>query len=452
MKSKSLTFRIFMNTFLVGVAVYFICSIIFIDSFYKYFENQIFSELENECEYLSLLQDFKNIKTENRITIIDFDGNVIFDNYANSENMENHATRKEFIEAMKNGTSKISRYSSTMLKKTLYFAKKMPNGIVIRVSYQQYTAGVLILGMSQILLCLLLLALIISGIAASLLSKKITFSIEKIDFENPEKNETFNEFEPFIKRIAEENFEKKQREEIRRQFSANVSHELKTPLTSISGFAEIMKNGSADAKTMQNFSEDIYNESQRMIRLVNDILKLSKLDEESITMEKEEICIEEMCQNSIKMMEAYAKSRNISIEFENCTDSRIYTKGVPTVISEMIFNLIENAIKYNKKDGKVFVKIEKIEREKDYLKLSVRDTGIGIEEQHLDRIFERFYRIDKGRTKEMQNDHSTGTGLGLSIVKHGAKYHNAKISVKSKVGEGSEFCLLFPMEDNKDIF
>jgi len=436
-----------LNTFLVGVAVYFACSVIFIDSFYNYFENQIYSELEKECDYLSQIEDFKNIKTQNRITIIDFDGNVIFDSISDSSKMENHSSRKEFMEAMENGKSKISRYSSTMLQKTLYFAKKTSNNFVIRISCEQHTVGVLIFGMSQILLVLLILALIISGIVASFLSKKIASSIEKIDFENPIKTETFEEFEPFIKRIAEENFEKKQREEIRRQFSANVSHELKTPLTSISGFAEIMKNGTVDFETMKNFSQDIFDETQRMILLVNDILKLSKLDEESISMEKEDINIEETCLDLIKSLEAFAKRKNISIEFENKA-SNPFINGVPTVISEMIFNLLENAIKYNKENGKVFVKLENFDYEnsnleKKYLKLSVIDTGIGIAESEKERIFERFYRIDKSRSKNSKNEKTTGTGLGLSIVKHGAKYHNAKVFVKSEVGKGSEFSLLF---------
>ena len=428
---------------LVGVAVYFACAVIFIDSFYKYFEKRIFSELENECDYLSLLPNFEDVKTENRITIIDFQGKVIFDNQTNPATMENHASREEVVEAMEKGSAKVSRYSSTMLKKTLYFAKKLENGTVLRVSCQQYTSGVLILALSQPLLCLLLLALIISGVAVSSLSKKIADSIEKIDFDTPEKNETFTEFKPFIKRISDENFEKKQREEIRRQFSANVSHELKTPLTIISGFAEIMKSGSVDEEKMRNFSEDIYTESQRMILLVNDILKLSKLDEDSITMEKEEICMEEICRGAIKSLQVFAQKKNVSIEFESRTKDCI--NGVPTVIQEMIFNLVENAIKYNKENGKVFVKIEKIEREKPYLKLLVKDTGIGIAENQQERIFERFYRIDKSRAKDTQGERTTGTGLGLSIVKHGAKYHNAKLSVKSKLGEGSEFFLLFPL-------
>lgn len=445
MKIKSLTLRIFINTFIVGVAVYFACAVIFIDSFYKYFEKQIFSELENECEYLSLLPNFEGIKTENRITVIDFQGNVIFDNQTNPAEMENHALRTEFIEAMNKGSAMVSRYSSTMLQKNLYFAKRLENNTVLRISCRQYTVGILIFGLSQALLVMLMIALIISGMAASGLSKKITTSIEKIDFENPEKNESFNEFKPFIKRISDENFEKKQREEIRRQFSANVSHELKTPLTSISGFAEIMKSGSADEKTMLNFSEDIYNEAQRLIILVNDILKLSKLDEESITMEKEEISIEETCLDTIKSLNSYAKKKNVSIKFENKTKEAAYIQGVPTVIQEMIFNLIENAIKYNKENGSVIVKIEKITLERDYLRLCVKDTGIGIAENQQERIFERFYRIDKSPSKDLQSKRTTGTGLGLSIVKHGAKYHNAKVSVKSKIGDGSEFSLMFPI-------
>ena len=444
MKTKSLTVRIFLNTFLVGVAVYFVCAVIFIDSFYRYFEDKIFSELENECEYLSLLPGFGGIKTENRITLIDSQGKVIFDNQTNPAEMENHASRAEFIEAMEKGRARVSRYSSTMLQKNLYFARRLENGTVLRISCRQYTAGVLMFGLSQALLCLLAIALIISGVAAFCLSKRITSSIEKIDFDKPEENETFIEFQPFIKRISDENFEKKQREEIRRQFSANVSHELKTPLTSISGFAEIMKDGSADEKTMRSFSEDIYNESQRMIRLVNDILKLSKLDEESITMEKEEVCVEEICRDTIKSLESYAKKKNVSVELENKTKGPVYIHGVPTVIHEMLFNLIENAIKYNKESGTVFVRIDMAEQEKTYLELRVKDTGIGIAENQQERIFERFYRIDKSRAKDTQGNRTTGTGLGLSIVKHGAKYHNAKLSVRSKPGEGSEFCLLFP--------
>ena len=211
------------------------------------------------------------------------------------------------------------------------------------------------------------------------------------------------------------------------------------------GKLSFARGGSADEKTMLSFSEDIYNEAQRLILLVNDILKLSKLDEESITMEKEEICIEEICTETIKSLESYAKKKNVSVELDNKTKEAAYIHGVPTVIQEMVFNLMENAIKYNKENGSVIVKIEKISLERDYLRLCVKDTGIGIAENQQEKIFERFYRIDKSRSKDFQNNRTTGTGLGLSIVKHGAKYHNAKISIKSNVGEGSEFCLMFPI-------
>ena len=162
-------------------------------------------------------------------------------------------------------------------------------------------------------------------------------------------------------------------------------------------------------------------------------------------MEKEEICIEETCLDTIKSLASYAKKKNVSIKFENKTKESAYIQGVPTVIQEMIFNLIENAIKYNKENGSVIVKIEKITLERDYLRLCVKDTGIGIAENQQERIFERFYRIDKSPSKDLQSKRTTGTGLGLSIVKHGAKYHNAKVNVKSKIGEGSEFSLMFPI-------
>ncbi len=451
MKIKSLTFRIFSGIFFVGTVVYFICSILFVSNMYDYFEKQIFNELENES---LLLEDYaenhefeklEKIKTKNRITLISQDGTVLFDSTKNSLLMENHSNRTEFQKALQNGTDTTVRYSSTMTEKTLYYAKVLKNSDILRISCNQHSVAILVLGMIQPVLIILILAIFFSAVSASFISKKVIEPFNKIDLENPEQTEVYDELKPFTKRIAEENFEKKQREEIRRQFSANVSHELKTPLTSISGFAEIMKSGSADKKTMLNFSEDIYNEAQRLILLVNDILKLSKLDEESITMEKEEICIDEICLDTIKSLDSYAKKKNVSIKFENKTKESAYIQGVPTVIQEMIFNLIENAIKYNKENGSVIVKIEKITLERDYLRLCVKDTGIGIAENQQERIFERFYRIDKSPSKDLQSKRTTGTGLGLSIVKHGAKYHNAKVSVKSKIGEGSEFSLMFPI-------
>lgn len=448
MKSKSLTFRIFFSTFFVGTLIYFLCALIFISNIYGYFERKIFSELETEAVFLeqyiadSNLTDLKKFNSiKNRITLIHNDGTVYFDNMVDASRLENHSLREEFVAAKEKGVAKVSRYSSTMTDKTLYFAKSLQNGDVLRISCDQHSVAVLVLGMSQTLLIMLVLAVIISGIAAVWTSRRITNPLNQINLEKPESCAVYEELKPFTKRIAEENFEKTQREELRKQFTANVSHELKTPLTSISGFAEILKNGGTDEKTTKDFAGTIYEESQRMISLVNDIIKLSKLDEKSISLEKEPIELLGLSKEIAKILSASAKAKNIKLDVHGDSGKIM---GVQPVIYEMIYNLIDNAIKYNVQNGTVEVTVKEEKPEKghtfgDKTVISVRDTGIGIPKNEQDRVFERFYRIDKSRSKELG-----GTGLGLSIVKHAAKFHDAAINLSSKEGEGSTFTITFP--------
>lgn len=444
MKNKSLTFRIFINTFLVGTLIYFICAFMFFGNLYTYFEEQLFNELESESIFLedSVLHGdllkLQNLETKNRITLIHSNGSVYFDNTVSFEEMENHALRSEFLGAKDKGVSKVSRYSSTMTEKTLYFAKLLSNGDVLRISCNQHSVWVLVLGMSQTLLLLLVIAVIISGISASWISQKIVHPLNSINLDEPESSDVYEELKPFTKRIAEENFEKAQREEIRAQYTANVSHELKTPLTSISGFAEILMQGGTDPKITVDFSKSIYDEAQRMTTLVNDIIKLSKLDEKSIAMEKEALSLRSICREVMEVLSASAKTKNLSLNLEG--DSGLIN-GVEPVIYEMIYNLVDNAIKYNKIDGSVNIKIQEIQNfagDRNKVILSVRDTGIGIPYSERERIFERFYRIDKSRSRSLG-----GTGLGLSIVKHAAKYHNASVLVTSEEGKGSAFTVVF---------
>lgn len=448
MKSKSLTFRIFLSTFFVGTLIYFLCALIFISNIYGYFERKIFSELETEAVFLeqyladSNLTDLKKFNSiKNRITLIHNDGTVYFDNMVDASRLENHSLREEFVAAKEKGAAKVSRYSSTMTDKTLYFAKSLQNGDVLRISCDQHSVAVLVLGMSQTLLIMLVLAVIISGIAAVWTSRRITNPLNQINLEKPESCAVYEELKPFTKRIAEENYEKTQREELRKQFTANVSHELKTPLTSISGFAEILKNGGTDEKTTKDFAGTIYEESQRMISLVNDIIKLSKLDEKSISLEKEPIELLGLSKEIAKILSASAKAKNIKLDVHGDSGKIM---GVQPVIYEMIYNLIDNAIKYNVQNGTVEVTVKEENPEKGHTfgnktVISVRDTGIGIPKNEQDRVFERFYRIDKSRSKELG-----GTGLGLSIVKHAAKFHDAAINLSSKEGEGSTFTITFP--------
>lgn len=448
-KEKSLTFAIFKSTFLLGSLVYFLCAIMFISNLYNYFEQQIFNELENEATFIEdfilnhQYDEIRNFDTKNRITLIHKNGEVFFDNKVDIQEMENHFTREEILGALQNKQAKVARFSSTMTEKTLYYAKLLSNQDILRISCNQHSVAVLVLGMSQSLLIMFVIAIIICAVIAKFVSKKIVEPLNKINLENPEDTNVYQELKPFTHRISEENFEKAQREELRQQFSANVSHELKTPLTSISGFAEILKNGGTDEQTTKDFANTIYEETQRMISLVNDIIKLSKLDEKSISQEKEEINLTELSKEVITPLLPVAEKKNVKIDLE--AENQVFINGVRSVIFEMIYNLVENAIKYNKNDGKVIVKVSKISEnpssKKQNVVLSVSDTGIGIPKNEQERIFERFYRIDKSRSKE-----SGGTGLGLSIVKHGAKYHNAKVTLSSQEGKGSTFTIYF--EDN----
>jgi two-component system, OmpR family, phosphate regulon sensor histidine kinase PhoR len=447
MKAKSLTLRIFLSNFLVGALVYFACAFLFISNMYSYFEKQILCELESEAAFLEgyvlngQLEELSKLNTKNRITLIHKDGSVYFDNTVDASTLENHAKREEIAGALTKGSYKSSRYSDTMLEKTLYFARQIENGDVLRISRNQHSVALLVLDMGQVIFVMLVIAVIISAIASNLISRQIVNPLNKINLENPEGCEVYEELKPFTKRIVEENFEKNQREQLRQQFSANVSHELKTPLTSISGFAEILKAGGTDEKTTVDFAKIIYDESQRMITLVNDIIKLSKLDESSIMQEKEEVSLREVTKQAFEILSVPAKAKNIQLNLFGDSGNIL---AVEPVIYEMIYNLVDNAIKYNKADGEVDVSIETSYSEEGgkpsakKVVLRVKDTGIGIPNEDKERIFERFYRVDKSRSKNLG-----GTGLGLSIVKHGAKYHNAQVLLDTQEGKGSVFTLIF---------
>ena len=442
-KKLSIKSEIFLSNFLMGIIISLFCSFFFVNGLYKYFENQLLKELETEAIFLNHaikqngLDYFKNLKSTNRITIIEKDGSVIFDNTVNPTELKNHDSRKEVKQANKVGEGKSVRYSETMLKKTLYYAIKMDNGNILRISCNQNYIGILIFKIGEILLVMIVIALIISGVLASIFSKKITKPLSKIDIDNPNEDEIYEEIVPFVKRVTEENLEKEQREQIRRQFSANVSHELKTPLTSISGFAELLKNEDLEKNIVKDFANDIYKESQRLITLINDIIKLSRLDENTIPFDKERISLRKITQEVFGILRNAADKKNISLNLFGA-QGEIY--GVYHVIQEMIYNLCDNAIKYNINGGKIDVNI--IENLDGIIRYSIKDTGIGISDKEKERIFERFYCVDKSRSKLVG-----GTGLGLSIVKHAAIYHDAKIHVESELTKGAEFIIEFSKKE-----
>ena len=442
MKRKSLTNKVFLHTFILGAAIYTFCTLTLIFTLYKYFEQQIFTTLKSES---ALVEDYvlnrqfdklKNLDTKNRITLIDESGNVLFDNIFEPSTLKNHSTREDFSLAIQNGSSTVSRLSETKEKKYLYYSKKLPDGNVLRLACSQHSVWTLIFGMSWIFAVLFLTAVIVSAVSARIASRRIVEPLNRIDLENPDEKSVYEELTPFIKRIIRENEEKAQREKMRQEFSANVSHELKTPLTSILGFAELLKDGISDEKIVQDFSKTIYDETTRMIKLVSDIIKLSRLDEKSIELEKEDVSLKEVALDALESLKTVAAKKDIEVEISG--ESGVIF-AVRPVIYEMVYNLIENGIKYNKAGGHVKVNVSTSDSDKDSnICLTVKDNGIGIPKNQINRVFERFYRVDKRRSKK-----TGGTGLGLSIVKHAAKYHNASVSVDSEEGMGSVFTVTF---------
>lgn len=550
-----MTNKIFRLTFATSVLVIISCLTLIWGVLWGFFESRIEAELGSEANYIAYaLQDgdtkfFDNFsdgnKSDKRITLIDKDGRVIADTDADAGSMNNHSDRAEFKAAQQDGSGISVRYSDTLTEKTVYYAKKLTDGRVLRVSTTHYTALSVLFGLIQPFLVIMIIAFVLSFFLSSRIAKSIIKPINEIDPDKPEMCDTYDELSPFLHKIINqrqtinehldrakqmqdefklitenmsEGFlvidkngnllsgntaamklldaqktdgnvltinrtssfrntvqttlngkraentmnhdgrtynlianpviekekvigaviviiditESAKRESIRREFTANVSHELKTPLTSISGFAELMKSGGVPEETVVDFSNSIYTEAQRLISLVTDIIKISELDERNEHFVAEKVDLYELSKEIIQSLKMNAEKKNISL---NLIGEAAQITGVKQILYEMIYNLCDNAIKYNKENGVVDVIINTAD---DKIKLSVRDTGIGIPQSQQDRVFERFYRVDKSRSKA-----EGGTGLGLSIVKHGAIYHNADISLESALGKGTAITLTF---------
>lgn len=549
-----MTSKIFRNSFLVGVAVFFLSIALFMGVLYQYFGSQLLIQLESEAALaargveMGSMDYLDGLSSANRITWIDAGGTVLFDNQADPAQMENHADREEVRAALESETGTASRYSTTLSQRTLYFAQRLADGTVLRVSSEQRSLPSLLLSMVQPILIILVLAVALSAVLASRLSKHIIKPVLAIDLEHPEDSDTYEELTPLLSRIKQQNqtiaqqmaqlrqkqneftaitenmsegfllldrqgrilshnsgalrllhaaapeerasyltlnrterfrqavdaaltgrrdeqlvdlggrccqllanpviqdgqvagavlvildvTEREQREELRREFTANVSHELKTPLTSISGIAEIIKGGLVKPQDIPGFADDIYGEAQRMIRLVEDILRLSQLDEGGSSLQTEEVDLYHLAQEVAGRLTPAAVKGQVTLEV---TGGPVRISGVRQLLDEMISNLCDNAIKYNRPGGRVTISVSRSDRGAE---LSVSDTGIGIPPEDQSRVFERFYRVDKSHSRQIG-----GTGLGLSIVKHGAIYHNAKVEMESTPGRGTSITIVFP--------
>lgn len=545
--------KIFQSVFFTSMIVLAISFLMTFSVLFDYFETQMFSEIESETEYISygikdstydFLNNFKN--SGKRITIISPDGNVLADSKADAESLENHSDRKEIKDALKNGIGKSERYSETFTEKTLYYAKLLDDGNILRVSATQNSVIVILLGLMQPVIFIIAIALIISFFLSYKVSNSIIKPINSIDPENPETANAYEELTPLLKKLsaqkrtinrqikeaeksreefdlicenmqegflvidknekvlsynsvvlklleienintdnvlafnrsknfretinaalsgnraentvhAEERIynlianpvyqsnrvigavtviidvtEIEKREQLRREFTSNVSHELKTPLTSISGFAEMIKAGDMPTETVMDFSSSIYDETQRLISLVNDIMKISELDEGAVIQDEKSVNLYALALDISKRLKPAAAKQGIKL---NVIGDDAYVCGSSKILDEMIYNLCDNAIKYNNPNGTVDIIVNS---SADNIALTVRDTGIGIPQSEQGRIFERFYCVDKSRSKS-----AGGTGLGLAIVKHGAMYHKAKIKLESTEEKGTSISLIF---------
>lgn len=522
---------------------------------YSNFDGQMRKELSKEAAYLAYgveqqgVDYLKNIKDKSaRITYIDQDGTVLFDNEADVSEMKNHSDRTEFQKAEKYGAGESSRYSDTLSEKTIYYALRLKDGTVLRVSGTQDSVLALVENLIFPLCGLLCLMLILSGIMASAISKRIVKPINELDLESPKENQIYEELSPLLSKIhrqnreiqnqlelakqqqeefalitenmqeglividkytmilsanssawnlfhmdrgcqgesvycldREEEFrhaieqvlsgehtelvlklngsdiqlianpvirdkktegavvllvnvtEKLERESLRREFSANVSHELKTPLTSISGFAEIMQSGLVKCEDIPQFAGRIYKEAQRLLQLVEDVIQISQLDEEKTSYTWEPVDVYQVCKNAFESLKEKAKRLNVHLYI--CGEY-MKMEAVRTLLEEAVYNVCDNAIKYNRNEGSVSVFLTQTAQE---IQIVVKDTGVGIPKEDQDRVFERFYRVDKSHSKEIG-----GTGLGLSIVKHAVGALKGSVILRSEEGNGTEICMKFP--------
>lgn len=408
---------------------------------YKQTFQNLQAEVEQEARYIKeaidisgtdYLEAMDNVQQNTRVTVITPEGNVVYDTKDDELTLANHKNRIEVKAALLHGEGRDVRVSDTIKERSIYYALLLKDGNVLRVSRTVDNVLPMFIQVLPYITVIAVVMICFAIILARWQTSRLIRPINELDLNEPLKNEIYEEFKPLLERIDKQNKEKDAAAQMRKEFSANVSHELKTPLTSISGYAEIMKSGLVKPEDMPKFSERIYDEACRLITLVEDIIKLSKLDEERVEIEKEDVDLYELAMDVCSRLSLPAERKGVQIKVHG---ESVICHGVRPVLQEMIYNICANGIKYNKDGGKLDVWVGNTLSGK---KVIVRDSGIGIPKEDLDRIFERFYRVDKSHSKQ-----SGGTGLGLSIVKHGAMLHQAEVHVESELGKGTKMELIF---------
>ncbi|MDD7388254.1 MAG: ATP-binding protein [Lachnospiraceae bacterium] len=443
MKKKLLKQMIFIGIS-TAVAAFLLCTGVF----YGLFRRQIMEELQGYGQVLS--QSEEKVRSGNfaflqgyRVTVVDSDGIVIYDsNVEDSAAMENHSNRPEIQEAEKEGEGYDSRLSKTLDKSMFYYAVRMEDGSIMRVSKESNSIWGLMFHSMPICVVICIMICFTCICCSKVLTDKLVEPIDRMagDLQRLNTDDVYPELVPFITTIRKQHENIMKSALMRQQFTANVSHELKTPLTAISGYAELIENGMVPAKDTASYAARIHTNANRLLTLINDIIKLSELDDMESELKPELFDLSDLAKKCIDGLQMTARKRNVYIQFTGSGKCMLYAD--PSMIEELLCNLCDNAIRYNNPGGKVWVEIST--RSGGRPVLTVRDTGIGIPGEALEHVCERFYRVDKSRSKS-----TGGTGLGLAIVKHIVSRHNAELEISSEPGIGTRISVIFPSQ-NKD--
>lgn len=429
--------------FAFGVSVITITAVLILSVFYSYSDNQLKEQLrvvESVVEN-QLAQDddtafiSNHIDKNVRITLVAKDGTVIADSQESANKLGNHLNRQEIQQAIKNGEATVTRHSDTQEKKVYYFAKQLDNGNILRVSAEAKSIGKFF----SDYIIYILLCIIVVIVAAVFVSMGITKSIIKPitqlgqSLDNIDKFKSDEELKPLVNALLQQKKKQKMLDKQKKQFTANVSHELKTPLTSIAGYAELIETGMAKPEDIKPFAGVIRKQALRLVNLSEDIIQLSQLEEsDDEDMSFESVNLYEIAQRCVEALNINAINKCVTL---NLTGEECYIRGKAQLVEELVYNLCDNAIRYNKENGNVTVTVSPLEKGAS---VSVKDTGIGIPKKYQERIFERFFRVDKSRSKA-----TGGTGLGLAIVKHITQLHDAKLEISSEEGKGTEIIVTF---------
>ena len=435
--------EIFRSIFFVAGLILLICMLVTGWFMLEATRRQVVSNLKTEANYIEQgiaaegrgYLDYLEV-VNRRITLIDKDGTVLADTDVNLNLLDNHMDREEIREAIQNGEALSIRYSDTLFRQMIYYAKNLSDGTVLRIAAATDSVFLLLHYVVIITIVIAIVIVILSYFFAKKISHNILKPINNLDIDNPViETTTYKELVPMLKKIVEQadtiRNEHRRREEYRREFTSNISHELKTPLTAISGFAEIMKERGCSEAVVLDFSKAIYEQAQRLIFLVNDIIKLSELEGEAKHLEKSEVELYSIAKDITANLSPSAIKSQVSL---NLYGTYATVQGNEKILREIIYNLCDNAIKYNRVHGNVSVIVGSV---KGIPQITVKDTGIGISDEEQKRVFERFYRVDKSHSR------LGGTGLGLSIVKHGVDFHKAKIILYSVLGHGTTITIEF---------